>query len=99
MQTLSYKLKGLAQANLVLTRSNSAVIAQLSHMTVKMNDMQVQLKILELTTTKPTRTKRKFYSWICGRNVTYGSRNLSYKKMDHKEEAHYKKRLDGIKKG
>ena len=37
MQTHSYDLEGMAQANAVLTRSKSAVMAQLKHMNVTMN--------------------------------------------------------------
>ena len=39
MQTQVYDLELLTQANAVLTRSNSAVMAQLAHMTVTMNAM------------------------------------------------------------
>ena len=37
MQTQSYNLYVLAQSNAVLTRSKSAVMAQLAHMNVTMN--------------------------------------------------------------
>ena len=40
MQTQSYDLKGLAQANAVLTISNSVVMAQLAQMNVIMNTMR-----------------------------------------------------------
>ena len=40
MRTQGYNLEGLAQANAVLTSSNSAVMAQLAQMTVTMNAMQ-----------------------------------------------------------
>ena len=46
MQTQGYNLEGLAQANAVLTIPNSAVMAQLAHMTVTMNTMLAQLKTL-----------------------------------------------------
>ena len=39
MQTQGYKLEGMSQANAVLTRSNSTVMAQLAQMTVTMNAM------------------------------------------------------------
>ena len=39
MQAQSYDLEGLAQANAVLTRSNSAVMLHLSQMTVTVNAM------------------------------------------------------------
>ena len=44
MQSQGCELEGLAQANAVLTSSNSAVMAQLVHMTATMNDMQVKIK-------------------------------------------------------
>ena len=49
MQSQSYDLEELAQANAVLTSSNSAVLAQLSQMTVIMNAMKAQLKALTST--------------------------------------------------
>ena len=39
MQTQNNELEGLAQSNAVLTSSNSAVMAQLAHMTVTINAM------------------------------------------------------------
>ena len=39
MQTQDYDLEGLEQSNAILTSSNSAVMAQLAHMTVTMNAM------------------------------------------------------------
>ena len=46
IKTQSYDLERLAQANAVLTSSNSAVMAQFSHMAVKTNAMQSQLNTL-----------------------------------------------------
>ena len=46
MQTQSYELVILAQANAVITSSNSEVMAQLTQMIVTMNVMQKQLKTL-----------------------------------------------------
>ena len=40
MQNLSYDMEGLAQANKVLTSSNSAVMEKLAQMTTTMNEMQ-----------------------------------------------------------
>ena len=40
MQTQRYDPEGMAQANEVLTRYNSAVMEKMSHMTVIMNAMQ-----------------------------------------------------------
>ena len=37
MRTQGYKLEGMAHTNAFLTSSNSAVIAQFSHMTMTMN--------------------------------------------------------------
>ena len=55
----SYELEGLAQANAVLTISNSAEMAQLAQMTVAMNSMQVQLNTLASDKTNQTSPKRK----------------------------------------
>ena len=74
MQTQSYELERLVQANEVLTSSNSAVMEQLAPMTVTMNDMQAQLKTSFSATTKPTMTKRKFNCSICRRNFTHVSK-------------------------
>ena len=60
MQTQDYDMGGLAQANVVLTSSNSAVMAQLAHMTVTMNAMQAQLKTLTSAQTNQARPKIKF---------------------------------------
>ena len=46
MQRQSYKLEVLAQANAVLTSSNSAVMTQLAQMNVTMNAIHAQLKTL-----------------------------------------------------
>ena len=61
MQTQSYELEGLAQANAVLISSNSEVMGKLSHMTVTMNAMHAQMKTLSSETTHRTSTKRNFY--------------------------------------
>ena len=61
MQAQRYELEGLAQSNAVLTRSNSAVMAQLSQMTVTINNMQAQLKTLAYADTNQARPKIKFY--------------------------------------
>ena len=60
MQTHSYELEELAQANAVLTSSKTAVMAQLSHMAVTMNIMQAQLKTLTYSPTNQTRSKKKY---------------------------------------
>ena len=93
MQIQTYKLEGLAQANEVITSSNSESMAQLSQVTVTMNAMQAQMKTLTATSTNPTRTRSKFYSWICGSNFTHRSKTYSDKKNGHKEEAYHKKLL------
>ena len=74
MQTQCYDLEGMAQANAVLTRSNSAVMAQLAQMTVTINSIQLQLKTLASAQTNQARTKRKHYCCICGSNYTPGSK-------------------------
>ena len=99
MQTQSYDMEGLAQANEVLTISNSVVMGQLEKMNVIMNAMQAQLNILSSDSTNQTRTNRKYYCWSCGSNYNYGSKTCSYKKAGHWEEAYHKKRLGGIEKG
>ena len=59
IQTQSYDLGGLAQANTVLTSSNSAAMAQLAQITATMNYMKVQLKILASSQTNKTRENSK----------------------------------------
>ena len=54
-------MEGLAQANAVLTSSNSAVMAQLAQMTVTMNSMQAQLKIIASAKTNQARPKKNHY--------------------------------------
>ena len=73
-------MEELAQANSVFTRYNTAVMAQLAQMTATMNDMKVQLKKLVVAPTNQTRSKRKYYYWICGSNYTHGSKTFSSKK-------------------
>ena len=68
MQTHIYYLEVMAQANAVLTSSNSAVMSQLSQITVAMNAMQEKLKTLASAQTKQTRPKRNHYFWSFGRN-------------------------------
>ena len=74
------ELEGLGQANEVLTSSNSSLMQQLLHMTVIMNNIQAQLKILQSATTNTTRTMRNFYCWTCGRNFTHESKTCLAKK-------------------
>ena len=95
----SYDLEVLEQANGVLTSSNSKVMAQLSHINLTMNTMQVQLKILSSEKTNPNKTKRTYYCWNCGINFTHESKTCSAKKAGHKEETCYKKRLGGSERG
>ena len=94
MQTHSYELEGLAQANEVLTSSNSAGMGQLAHITVTMNDLKAHIKTLALATTNPTMSKRKFYCWICRRNFTHKSKICLAQKKFHKEDVYKKKLLD-----
>ena len=91
MQTQGYKLERLAQANTVLTSSNCAVMAQLSHMTVTMNTIHAQLKKLAQAQTNQARPKIKFYCWSCGRHFTHGRKTCPEKKAGHQEEAYHKK--------
>ena len=99
MQMYSYELEGLAQANSVLTSSNSAVMAQLAQMNVTMNDMQAQLKILSLAPNNQTRSKRKYYCFSCRSNYTHGSKTWAANKAGRQEDAYYKTRLVGSEKG
>ena len=92
-------MEGLAQANEVLTCSNTEVMAQLAQTNVTMNAMQAQLKTLSTTSKNPTISKRKYYCWSCGRNFTHGSKTFYSKKTWHKKEAYYKRRLRGCEKG
>ena len=89
MQKHSYDLKGMLQSNAVLTSSKSAVVAQFSQMTVTMNTVKAQLKNFSLVTTNPTRTKRKFYCWICGKQFTNGGKTCTAKKSGHTDDAYY----------
>ena len=98
MQMQSHELKGLAQANAVLTISNTAVMAQLSYMNVTMNAIQEHLKTLTLEPTNQMRSKRKYYCWSFGSNYTHRSKTCSSKKFGHQDQAYYKKRLGGIEK-
>ena len=75
IQTQSYDLEILAQSNAVLTRSNSAVIAQLAQMTVTMNSVQAQLKTLASAQTNQTRANRKYHCWSFGSNYNHGIKN------------------------
>ena len=79
MQTHIYELEVLAQANEVLTSSNSSVMVQLAHITVTINTVQAQLKTLSWATKNPTRTKKKFYCRICRSNFTHGIKSFSSK--------------------
>ena len=70
-------MEGMAQANAVLTSSNSAVMAQLAHMNVTMNSMQAQLKTIASAKTNQLRSKINFYCWICRSNFTHWSKTCS----------------------
>ena len=87
METHNYDLEELSQANAILTRSNLAVMAQLSQITVTMNNMQAQLTILSSASTNQTRTKRNYSCWSWGENYNHGSKTCLANKSDHKEEA------------
>ena len=99
MQAQGYKLEGMAQSNAVLTRSNSASMAQLAQMTVTMNAMHAQPKTLASADTNKLMPKRKFYCYIWGRNFTHRIKTWSAKKAGNQEEAYYKKRMSGSEKG
>ena len=57
MQMQIHKLEGLAQANALLTSLNTAVMDQLSHMTVTMNNTQEKIKTLATAPKNQTRLK------------------------------------------
>ena len=76
----------MAQANAVLTSSNSSVMAQLAQITAAMNSTQAQLKTLSVTSTNTTTRKGKIYCWSCGSDFTHGSKTCSSKKTVHKED-------------
>ena len=88
MRKQDYYLEGLAQANAVLTRSNSAVMAKLAQMNVTMKAMQVQLKALSSAKNNQARPKRKHYFWSCRRNILTGS------KPAHQRKRHTKRKLN-----
>ena len=98
MQNKSYEMRGMAQANSVLTSSNSVFMAQLAQTTATMNVIQAQLETLFATSTIPTITKRKYYYWSCRSNYNNGRKIWSSKKTGHKEEVYHKKRLRGSEK-
>ena len=83
----------MAQANAVLTRFNSAVMAQTVQLSVTMNAMKAQLRILSSAPTNQTRSNMKYYCWSCGINYTHGSITCSAKKEGHQEDAYHKKGL------
>ena len=60
MWTQGCKLKVLAQVNVFLTISNSAVMSQLEHMNLTINVMQEQLKKLASAQNNQAMPKRKF---------------------------------------
>ena len=97
IQVQIYDLEGIAQTNIFLTSLNTAVIFQLAKMTVTVNSMQAQLKMLTSASKNQTSSKRKYYCWSCVSNYTHGSKTCSYKKSGHQDEAYYKKRLDRSK--
>ena len=94
-----YDLEGLAQYDPFLTSSNSAVVSQLAQMNVTKNSIQAQFNTLSSETMNPKRTKKNYFCWSCGSNYNNGIKTWSAKKAVHKEDAYYKKRLGGSKKG
>ena len=59
IQTQSYELEVLAQANALLTISKSVVMAQLTQINVTLNAIHAQLKTLESAQTNQTSPRRK----------------------------------------
>ena len=99
MQTQSCELEVMAKSNEVLTRSNSAFMEQFAQTTLTMNSIQAQIRILSSAPTNQTRSNRTYYFQSFRSNYTHGSKTQSAKKAGHQEEAYYKKRLGGRKKG
>ena len=99
IKTQSYELEVIEKSNEILTRPNTAAMAQLAHMTMTMNDMQAQLRTLVSTPTNQTRSKINYFCWSCRGSYTHGSITYSSKKLVHQEEDYYKKKLVGIEKG
>ena len=61
MQTQRYDLEGMAQANTVLTSSNSALMAQLVQITLTINAIHAQLKKITSEKTNQASTRIKHY--------------------------------------
>ena len=89
----------MAQANAVLTISNSAVMAQLAYMTVTMNAMQAQLKTLVYSQTNQARPKREHYCWSCGSNYTHGEKLVRKRKREIKRKRTTRKGWVAVKRG
>ena len=77
-----YEMEGLAQANAVLTRSNSAVMAQLTQVTVTMNAIQVQLKTLASAQNHQARPKKRSTAGFLGAISLTGAKPDRQRKRD-----------------
>ena len=79
-------MEGLAQANAVLTRLNSAVMAHLAYMTVTMNTMEAELKTL--ASEKPTKKVQKgsTTAGVAGATTLTGSKPAHQRKWKTKRK-------------
>ena len=81
----------MAQANVVLTSSRSAVMAQLSQINATTSVMQPQIKNLSSSAT--TIPKSEYFCWSCGSKFYHGRKACLTNKSGHKYDSYYKKRL------
>ena len=84
MQTQSYDMEILAQANEVLTSLNTAVMPQLALMNVTMNAIQAQLNTLTLAPMNQSSSNRNYYFCSYMSNFTHWSTTLSSKNLSIK---------------
>ena len=94
MQDQKYDMDGQSQENTVLTSSNTMVMAQLTQLTYAMGEMQEQMKNISTS----TKTKSKYYFWVCNRNLNHDIRSCPNKKAGHKYDTHYWNRMGSNKK-
>ena len=65
-------MRVLAQANELLTSSNSVFMVQVAKMTMTMDAMQAELKALSLAPTNPTKTIGSITVRVLGANILMG---------------------------
>ena len=84
-------MEGLSQANVVLTSSNYAVMAQLEQLTASIGAIQAQVKTI--TSLPFTTTKQKYYFLSNIRNYSHVNKSCPTKKARHKYGDFYKTNL------